>query len=71
MKKILKNIFKKILNFFNITILPVDNRKAYLVSSTKTVRSYQTFFKRVLNENYTITNDEIGRHKRFKILSIH
>ena len=55
----LKTIVKKILNFFNLEILPVDNRKAYFIGPTKTTRSYGTFFKRILLNGNSISNDEI------------
>jgi FkbM family methyltransferase len=55
----LKTIVKKILNFFNLEVLPVDNRKAYFIGPTKTTRSYGTFFKRILLNGNSISNDEI------------
>lgn len=56
--KFLKILIKAFLKFFNVGIHPIDNSTAYILGSYKKVKSYSTFFKRLLVRNYTPTNDE-------------
>ena len=54
----IKRLIKSMLKIFNIGVLPIDNSTAYIVGPLIKIKSYPTFFKRLLLHNYNPTNDE-------------
>jgi len=54
----IKRLIKSMLKIFNIGVLAIDNSTAYIVGPLIKIKSYPTFFKRLLLHNYNPTNDE-------------